>query len=328
MSDFVSGFWAYYVGVAVIVSILACAWLLWIVGRSKATPTAVDELAAGADAHAVGTTGHLWDEDLAELNHPLPRWWAWMFVLTILFGFVYLSIYPGIGSYAGSSGWSELKQYEAEKLAAEARVAPLYAKFASRTTEQLAVSAEAMAVGERLFMNNCSQCHGSDARGSKGFPSLADKDWLYGGTPDSIRDSITKGRRGTMPAMAAVVGSADDVGNLANYVLSLSQSGGDSAKAAMGRDSFKICAACHGADGRGNQAVGAPDLTDAIWLHGFGADNIVSAINKGHASNMPAHESKLTETQIRILTAYVWRLSNQTVTASAPPGPDVHDGKM
>jgi cytochrome c oxidase cbb3-type subunit 3 len=278
---------------------------------------------------SVGTTGHVWDEDLEELNNPLPRWWAWLFVITILFGFAYLAIYPGLGSYAGSAGWSGQKAYEAEKLAAEARVAPLYAKFASLTTEQLAANGEAMGVGERLFMNNCAQCHGSDARGSKGFPNLTDKDWLYGGTPDKIRESITKGRRGTMPPMAAVVGSAENITNLANYVLSLSNGGGDSGRAALGRDSFTPCAACHGADGKGNQAIGAPNLTDNIWLHGFGLDKIISAINLGHASNMPTHEGKLSAAQISVLTAYVWRLSNPTVTAElAPATSDARDKKM
>ncbi len=206
-------------------------------------------------------------------------------------------------------------------------MAPLYAKFATLTTEQLADNAEAMAVGERLFMNNCSQCHGSDARGSKGFPNLTDHDWLYGGTPENIRESITKGRRGTMPVMAAAVGSADDINNLANYVLSLSHGGGDSARAAMGRDSFAVCAPCHGTDGKGNQVIGAPNLTDNIWLHGFGLDNIVLAITKGHASVMPAHESKLSAAQINVLTAYVWQLSNRSVIAAEPAASDT-SGKM
>lgn len=328
MSDFVSSFWSYYVGVAVIVSIIGCAWLLWIAGRTKAHATSTTNVDAHGNPIAVETTGHLWDEDLEELNNPLPRWWAWLFVITILFGFAYLATYPGLGSYAGNAGWSEVKAYEAEKLAAEKLVAPLYAKFAAQTPEQLAGNGEAMAVGERLFMNNCAQCHGSDARGSKGFPNLSDKDWLYGGTPDKILESITNGRRGTMPSMAAAVGTPEDVVNVANYVLSLSNSGGDSAKAALGRDRFVICAACHGADGKGNQVVGAPNLTDSIWLHGFGLENIVSAVNNGHASNMPAHADKLSPTQIRVLAAYVWQLSNKTVTASAPTPADASGKKM
>jgi cytochrome c oxidase cbb3-type subunit 3 len=324
MSDFVSSFWNYFVGVAVILSIAACAWLLWVTGRN---PNPVSE-EAGKEHAPVGTTGHVWDEDLEELNNPLPRWWAWLFVLTILFGFAYLAIYPGLGSFSGSANWTQVKQYEAEKLAAEALAAPVYAKFAGLTTEQLAVNNAAMAVGERLFMNNCAQCHGSDARGSKGFPNLTDHDWLYGGQPANIHESITKGRRGTMPVMAAVVGTSEDVRNLANYVLSLSNSGGDSARAALGRDSFTPCAACHGADGKGNQVVGAPNLTDNIWLHGFGLENIVSAINHGHASVMPAHESKLSKAQIDVLTAYVWHLSNTSVVASAPASADTNSKKM
>ncbi|MDB5888919.1 MAG: cytochrome c oxidase, cbb3-type, subunit [Rhodocyclales bacterium] len=319
MSDFIGDFWSYYVGVAVVISIMACLWLLWVTARGKTSAQAsdTDEPVQG------GTTGHVWDEDLEELNNPLPRWWAWLFVLTILFGFAYLAIYPGLGSYAGSSNWTQVRQYEAEKQAAEAQVAPLYAKFASQTTEQLASNAEAMAVGERLFMNNCAQCHGSDARGSKGFPNLTDQDWLYGGAPQNIHESITKGRRGTMPVMAGAVGSADDVKNLANYVLSLSQGGGDPARAAMGRDSFTVCAACHGPEGKGNQAIGSPNLTDNIWLHGFGVDNIMSAINQGHASVMPAHEAKLSAAQINVLTAYVWQLSNRSVVAAVPVGSTV-----
>jgi cytochrome c oxidase cbb3-type subunit 3 len=257
----------------------------------------------------------VWDEDLVELNHPAPRWWAWLFVITILFAFVYLALYPGLGTYAGSKGWTEVKAYEAEKAEAEALVAPLYAKFVGQGVEQLAGNSDAMAVGERLFMNNCAQCHGSDARGSKGFPNLSDKDWLYGGSPEKIKESITKGRKGTMPPMGAVVGSSDDVANLANYVMSLSQSGGDSAKAALGRDSFTPCAACHGPEGKGNQALGTPNLTDNIWLHGFGLDNIIATINKGRSSNMPAHESKLSAAQIHVLTAYVWQLSNTAVAS-------------
>jgi cytochrome c oxidase cbb3-type subunit 3 len=168
-----------------------------------------------------------------------------------------------------------------------------------------------MGIGERLFMNNCAQCHGSDARGSKGFPNLADSDWLYGGLPEQISETIHKGRNGSMPPMAAAVGSADDVRNLAHYVMSLSGSPHDSLRANLGKSKFTACAACHGVDGKGNQAIGAPNLTDQIWLHGWGEPSIVSIINNGRSNQMPAQEGKLTEQQIKVLTAYVWSLSNQ-----------------
>ena len=172
-----------------------------------------------------------------------------------------------------------------------------------------------MAIGERLFMNNCAQCHGSDARGSKGFPNLADADWLHGGTPEKIAETITQGRRGQMPPMAAAVGTPDDVKNVAHYVLSLSRSPHDSVRAQLGKAKFTACAACHGMDGKGNPALGAPNLTDDIWLHGWGEPAIVTMVNNGKLNEMPAQAGKLTEAQIHVLAAYVWGLSNKPPSA-------------
>lgn len=169
-----------------------------------------------------------------------------------------------------------------------------------------------MAIGERLFMNNCSQCHGSDAHGSRGFPNLTDNDWLYGGAPETIVETITNGRHGMMPPMAAAVGGPDDVKNVAQYVLSLSNSEHDVNRATLGKDKFTACAACHGADGKGNQAIGAPNLTDDIWLHGAGEAAIIDRINNGKSNQMPAQGSRLTPEQIHVLAAYVWRFSNST----------------
>jgi cytochrome c oxidase cbb3-type subunit 3 len=197
------------------------------------------------------------------------------------------------------------------KKAAES-TAPLYAKFNGQPPEQLAGDAQAMAVGERLFMNNCAQCHGSDARGSKGFPNLTDSDWLHGGTPDAIKTTLTEGRQGVMPPMAAAVGSAEDVRNLAQYVLSLSGSPHDTIQASLGKSKFGACAACHGMDGKGNTAMGAPNLTDGVWLHGWGADAIIKMVTEGKHNVMPAQKSKLSAEQIHVLTAYVWGLSNKT----------------
>ena len=298
MSDFTSNFWPMFIAVTTIVSILACLLLLWFSGKARAM-TANDN-----------TTGHVWDGDLREMNNPLPRWWVWLFVITIVFSFVYLAMYPGLGAYAGKLGWTSTGQHQAEVDKGNAEIAPLYARFSAMGPEDVAKDAQAMAIGERLFMNNCSQCHGSDARGNKGIPNLTDGDWLYGGAPATIKEAITKGRMGNMPPMAAAVGTAEDVKNVAQYVLSLSGSPHDSLQAALGKSKFGACAACHGIDGKGNPALGAPNLTDDVWLHGYGEAAIVAMISGGKVNQMPAQADKLTESQIHVLASYVWGLSN------------------
>lgn len=304
MSDFTSNFWAMWVAVITVVSIVACLVLLWFSGKARAM-TASDN-----------TTGHVWDGDLREMNNPLPRWWAYLFVITIIFAFAYLALYPGLGTFQGKLGWSSAGQHQLEVKRGNEEVAPLYAKFAVMTPEALAANAPAMAVGERLYMNNCAQCHASDARGNKGFPNLTDADWLGGGSHDVIKTNILQGRMGMMPPMAAAVGSADDVKNVAQYVLSLSGSPNDSVRAQLGKAKFASCAACHGLDGKGNQTIGAPNLTDDIWLHGYGEAAIVSAINKGITNQMPAQDKVLTPEQIHVLAAYVWSFSNKSVVAA------------
>ncbi len=298
MSDFTSNFWSVYVAGITVISIAACLLLLWFSGKARAM-TASDN-----------TTGHVWDGDLREMNNPLPRWWVGLFLITIAFAAVYLYLYPGLGASAGSYGWSSHGQYEAEVAKGDAEVAPLYARFLAMKVEDVSKDPQAHAIGERLFMNNCSQCHGSDAHGGKGFPNLTDNDWLHGGTPEKIVESITKGRVGNMPPMAAAVGTADDVKNVANYVLSLSGSPNDSVRANLGKEKFVVCAACHGPDGKGMQAVGSANLTDNIWLHGFGENAIIAMVNNGKVNVMPAQESKLSAAQIHVLASYVWGLSN------------------
>ena len=304
MSDFTSNFWSVYVGVITAASIAACALLLWLTSKAKV-------MSVGDN-----TTGHVWDGDLREMNNPLPRWWVYLFIITIVFGVVYLVLYPGMGSYAGKLGWTSVGEHSAEMAQGDKDVAPLYARFAAMQPEEMARDPRAMAIGERLFMNNCSQCHGSDARGSKGFPNLTDGDWLHGGTPDKILETITLGRIGNMPPMAQAVGTPADVSNLANYVLSLSGSPNDSLKAALGKPKFAACAACHGPGGKGTQALGAPNLTDDIWLHGYGENAIIAMINNGKVNQMPAQAGKLSEAQIKVLASYVWGLSNKTAVAA------------
>jgi cytochrome c oxidase cbb3-type subunit 3 len=240
-------------------------------------------------------------------------------VLTVLFAGVYLVLYPGLGAYSGELKWTEHGQYEAEMAKAQAELGPMYASFNGMTVQALAADPKAHAIGERLFVNNCAQCHGSDARGSLNFPNLTDGDWLWGGTPEDIINTITNGRVGNMPPMVAAVGSAEDVRNVANYVLSLSGSPHNAAAAEAGRAKFIVCAACHGADGKGNTAIGAPNLTDKTWLHGFGEETIIHAVNKGWNNVMPAQASRLSEAQIRVLASYVWSLSQPVVASAAKP---------
>lgn len=300
MSDFTSDFWSFYVAGITILGIFGCGVLLWMTARKK------------IESASDNTTGHVWDEDLREMNNPMPRWWMWLFVITIIFAFAYLAIYPGLGKYSGQLNWTQTGAYDAEVAKANAELEPLYARFASMKPQEIAVDPQALAIGERLFMNNCAQCHGSDAHGSKGFPNLTDNDWLHGGSPEKIHETLVLGRVGNMPPMAAAVGTPDEVRNLANYVLSLSGSPHDSLRASLGKPKFAACAACHGMDAKGNTALGAPNLTDDVWLHGWGEAAIVNIVNNGKINVMPAQAEKLTEAQINVLAAYVWGMSNKS----------------
>jgi cytochrome c oxidase cbb3-type subunit III len=313
MSDFTSGFWSVYVAIATIVGIAACALLLYTTSRRRAP--------GGGE-----TTGHVWDEDLGEYNNPLPRWWIWLFYLTIVFSLAYLVFYPGLGSFRGSSQWTSVGQYDAEIKLADALYAPIYARYASQDLKLLAADPEARAVGQKLFLNHCAQCHGSDAAGGKGFPNLTDGDWLYGGDPETIETSIMSGRNGVMPPLGPALGE-DGTKAVANYVLSLSGRTHDAKLAAMGKDKFAAnCAACHGADARGNKTLGAPNLTDNVWLYGNTEAAIVETVTKGRGmstlaagrSAMPAHKDLLGEAKVHILAAYVYGLSRPAAPEPVP----------
>lgn len=297
MSDFTSDFWHLFVAVGTLVSIIACLVLLWISGTTKAA------------THEDNTTGHVWDEDLKEMNNPLPKWWVYLFIITCIFALAYGALYPMFGKFQGALNWSSHGQHATEVEKMERTIAPIYANFTSMDPADLSKNPQAMAIGERLFMNYCAQCHGSDARGAKSFPNLTDSDWLWGGDAGAIKTSITEGRMGVMPPMAAAVGSADDVRNLAHYVMSLSNTPHDAVRATLGKAHFGSCAACHGMDGSGNTAMGAPNLTDGVWLHGWGEDAIVRAITQGFNNHMPSQAALLNEAQIHVLTGYVMSLS-------------------
>jgi cytochrome c oxidase cbb3-type subunit 3 len=307
MSQFTSGFWDFYIAGLTIISVIACAVLLKMQSSRKVS---------GGKAE---TTGHTWDDDLGEYNNPLPRWWMWLFYITIVFGFVYLYLYPGLGSYPGSLRWTQVGQLEEENAAAEKEFGPLYQKFAALDVKALAADPAARAVGQKLFLNNCAQCHASDAGGSKGFPNLSDKDWLYGGDPETIKASITNGRNGVMPPMGPTLG-AEKTKDVAHYVMSLSGMASDSLRAGRGKETFAtICAACHGPEGKGNPLMGAPNLTDQTWLYGSGEPTIIETITLGRNNRMPAHKDLLSEAKIHLLAGYVYSLSQPIGQPAEPP---------
>lgn len=316
MGDFFNVGWSWAVAIVSLMSIVACAVLLWLAGKAKVSAAAV--------ARGDNTTGHVWDEDLREYNNPLPRWWMWLFLITVVFALVYLVFYPGLGSYSGLGQWSGQGQHRSDVQRMRAELAPLYARFTATPIDQLSRDPQALAIGQRHFMNHCAQCHGSDARGSKGYPNLTQgpSAWLGPLSGEHIVQTISQGRQGVMPAMGAAIGGEAAMSDLAHYVLSLSGSPHNEIKAFSGKKHYAACAACHGADGKGNKALGAPNLADNYWLHGWGEAAIVSIIKNGKSNVMPAQSAWLSPEQIHVLAAYVLSLSGPapvTVGATALP---------
>jgi len=298
MTDFTNEFWSWFIIVPTFVGIVALfVFLFWVNDRSvpegKAKPT-----------------GHVWDEDLQELNNPLPSWWLNLFYITLVFGAVYLVLYPGMGSFTGVLGWTSSNRYDSEVVAANKRYAPIYKAYAQVSIRTLVHDEKAMKTGQRLFTNYCTACHGSDAGGAPGFPNLYDSSWLYGGQPEQIKQSIMNGRAGVMPAWEKVLG-AKGVHEVAEYVLSLSGRRVNISAAEAGEKHFKtLCVACHGKDATGNTALGAPNLTDNIWLHGGSQKTVIETIAKGRSSKMPAHKEFLGEDRVHLLAAYIYSLSH------------------
>jgi len=291
-------FWNWWVVLISVGTILACWWLLhWTKGVSERSDD--DD----------GSTGHVWDEDIRELNTPLPRWWLHLFNITIVFALVYLALYPGLGNFSGFLGWTQIGQYDEAMASAAVAQEPVFARFREMDGNALMADAEAREIGGRLFGNNCAMCHGSDGRGARGFPNLADNDWLWGDSYDTVLSSISTGRIGAMPPMGAALGE-DGVREVVAHVQQLSGQKADPEMAAAGQARFQmVCMACHGMDGTGNQALGAPNLTDEIWLYGGNPADIEATIVSGRNGNMPAHEKLLNEDRRRLLAAYVKGLS-------------------
>lgn len=305
MSDFTSGFWPIYISVLTLASIVGT----WIFLKKQTTR----RLAPGEKAELME---HTWDGDLQDFNNPLPRWWLGLFYGTMIFALVYLALWPGLGNFAGLLKWTSLGEYEAEVKAAEAKFGPVYAGFMKQDIATVAADPDARAIGKHLFLTYCSQCHGSDAAGARGFPNLTDADWLYGGDPDTIKATLTDGRSGVMPALGAALGP-QGTREVANYVLSLSGRKHDAALAAAGKPKFEQnCAACHTPAGTGMQALGAPNLTDKVWLYGGSEATIIETITKGRNGVMPAMTQTLGTTsnrdaKLHLLAAYVYGLSRQ-----------------
>jgi cytochrome c oxidase cbb3-type subunit III len=250
-----SGFWNAWVMGLIAVNLLLTVWLIW---WSKKIP-------AGDAQSESETTGHVYD-GLEEYNNPLPRWWLYMFYLTIIFGLGYFALYPGFGNVKGYLGWSQQSQYGEEMKDTDAKYNPIYNKYAAMPVSQIIKDDEAQKIGKRLFLNYCSVCHGTDARGSRNFPNLTDSDWLYGGNFDEIQTTVLNGRGGIMPPKGGLPMTDDELDNMVQYVMSLSGRKVDEAKAAQGKAKFAICSACHMPNGTGNKAMGSPNLTDDIWF--------------------------------------------------------------
>lgn len=299
MNDFVSGFWSYWIAIISIGGVVFCLALLfsqrvWL----KREITEVED------------TGHVWDGDLTEYNNPIPRWWTIMFILLCVIALGMFYLYPALGFGNGKSGYSSAREVRESQLALQERIAPIYARYQEMSFEEVAKDASAREIGQRLFLNNCAQCHGSDARGAGSFPNLADGDWLWGGSPEQITHTITEGRHGMMPPWSAQIKPAE-ASDIAQYVRSLSGLAHDALRIVPGKRHFDaFCVACHGADGTGNPMLGAPNLTDNVWLHGSSEASIVQTILNGRENIMPAQKALLTEDQIRMLAAWVWGLSN------------------
>ena len=299
MADFTGGFWSWFIGVSTVISLIAL--FIFVIGLSKRK--------GGKAGDKIETMGHVWDENLEELNTPLPRWWLYLFIGTLIWGAGYLLLYPGLGAYAGLLGWSQINQLRQEMQAAEAAYGPIYAQFKNTDLRQLAENEAALKIGESLYSSYCTTCHGSDARGARGYPNLRDDDWLYGGEPDNIKVSILQGRRALMPAWGEVL-SAEDIFNVTAYVEQLSGREVSGAHASLGGAIYQQnCAMCHGPDGKGNPMLGAANLTDDIWLYGGSHKKITESIVQGRNGVMPAHKAFLGEAKVHILAAYIYSLS-------------------
>jgi cytochrome c oxidase cbb3-type subunit 3 len=290
-----TSFWSMWIIVLTSITMVGIIWILF--ANRKREQQSTDK-----------TTGHVYD-GIEELDNPLPAWWFYMFVITIVWAIGYLILYPGMGNFPGVLGWTQVGQYDREVAAADEKYRDMRDRYMALSVEEIAADPKVRKMGMRMFGNSCAQCHGADAKGSYGFPNLSDNDWLYGGSPDEIKASITNGRLGTMPAWGDIIGD-QGVTDVTAYVLSVNGREADPAQTAAGEKVFQTyCVACHGADATGNPAMGAPNLANGIWLYGGNAEQISHSVRAGRNGVMPTHKNTLSEDKIHILAAYVYGLS-------------------
>ena len=291
-------FWHWFVAVGTIVFIIWCTWLIsW---SAKQGPANI------ADEDLVG---HKWDGDIEEWNKPAPKWWLYLYFITIIWAVGCLVWYPGLGNFGGIGGWSQVGQYEEEMQNAAATYEPIYEEFAAMEFEALTTNPDALALGKSLFASYCTTCHGSDARGAVGYPNLTDNDWLWGNSEAELTATLSNGRRGVMPVLAPALGGDAGIDNMVRYVRSLS--GGEADAGAMSAQPMflALCSACHNADGTGNKIFGAPNLTDDTWLYGGSDEKVRETIVNGRNGIMPAHGDLFGENRTKILAAYISSLS-------------------
>ena len=295
------------------INIVACLWLMWWTARTRVPAADASDQNSAAGS---GKTGHVWDGDLEELNNPLPRWWLGLFIITVIFGAGYLTFYPGMGNFSGTSKWSSVGAYEEQVARQRAAFDARLASLQDRSLFELANNGGAMATAKNLFSANCAGCHGSDARGAKGFPNLTDQDWLWGNDEQRLLETIAQGRHGVMPALGGALGDTG-VNEVASYVVSLSGGKAPADWVAAGQQRFAtLCVGCHGVDAKGNAMLGAPNLTDKIWLHGGDFDSVRATITKGRDNQMPAHRDLLGDTKVKLLAAYVLSLNEAAMRAA------------
>lgn len=298
--------WSTYVIALAVANIIGCLWLLWWTARRRP-----------GDRSPEGTTGHVWDGNIAELEKPMPRWWLNLFYGTVVFAIGYLVIFPGLGSFAGTRGWTSDGELAAQRAEADAALKPKFARFAGRSVAELALDPDAAQLGHSVFAHHCTMCHGSDAKGAAGFPNLTDNDWLWGGDPETILATVREGRRAAMPPWGQALGEKG-VTETAVYVQSLSGQPADATLARAGEAHFKqLCVACHGPDGKGNPALGAPNLTDKVWLYGDSFREIATSIRDGRSGQMPAHKDILGDDRARLVAAWVVAQGGKNAHASS-----------
>jgi len=301
-----SDFWSAWVMVLVVVN-LGITLFLFLWGTRVDIPTQPD-----------GTSGHVWAHGvLREGVRNLPTWWIVLSSTVFIVGFVYLALYPGFGAFKGLLNWTSQGELTRNEAANRQLELPLRDRVHGKSIEAIATDPEALRVGQVLFIDNCAACHGREGRGNRalGAPDLTDNDWLYGGDGKAILASIQDGRRGAMPPFAGTL-SEEDIVNVANYVESLSGYPSDSLRTQLGKRLFSNCIPCHGADAKGNSAMGAPNLTDGIWLYGGNLSTVEETVRRGRNGLMPAWRGRLSDDDASLVAAWVYAQSHRAAAAT------------